>query len=260
MFKNGDDILLIYPTPERVFTIVQMLRKKSMTRGQLHEEVIISPERHHDPSILNQTLNVALELGLIDDRNGAISLTPDATKIATIDDFRRSTSNMVLQRTDGKFFKIATAYLQDADEYMGISDWSTIVAKISRNHGISLVHDEMLAFRFWAPFFGLGYLHLNTIIPNCYRRIMDLCHTDGLLGSKKDFSIADFMGWLENRSSEMKAGREGLRIGLAVSQGLLVMEDLKHVSLEERPDSPVKWLMHDGARSVSHVRFREVNS
>jgi hypothetical protein len=260
MFKNGDDILHTNPTPERVFTVVQMLREKSMTRGQLHDEVIISPERHHDPSILNQTLNTALELGLIDDRNGVIYLTPDATKISTIDDFRRSTSSIALQRTDGKFFRIVTAYLQDADEYMGISDWSTILARISRNHGISLVHDEILAFRFWAPFFGLGYLHVNTIIPNCYRRIMDLCFTDGLLGSKKDFPIADFMGWLENRGPEMKAGREGFRIGLAVSQGLLVMEDLDHVSLEERPDSPVKWHMHDGDRSVSHVRFREVIS
>lgn len=257
MFKSGHDSMREFPTPERVFALSRLIASQASDREELYQRLCM-PAIHGDNSeIFRYTLNVAQELELIYERDGVYSLCVEQDVLSNYNAFRKYASFTALSRTDTIYFRTTSLYIRLAQDVLKCSSWGA-VANLFNQHGMELSDNDMLGWRFWTAFFGLGYLHQNILIPNSCIRIRDVLEEQTQFQDGETVAVAHFFPWLESQCPELKAGREDTRLGLALSNGLRTLDLQGVIKLISQPDA-VKWGMYilesEDINDVSHIRI-----
>lgn len=259
MFRDSNSRpLREFGTPERVFAVARYLLDGPKTRNELKEGLSMSAIMGHiDENAFSYPLSYAQDLELIALRDGKYYLSVPKELVASINDFRFYTARTALSRTDSPFFRITSAVLSLNEALLLCRNLSELAQAVIQQ-GVEVSEYNMRGWRFWAFFFGLGYIHKFQFVPNAFIRIRDaLCQQQSLpIGEMID--VQTFFSWLETSCPELVSSRKDNRIGLAVSNGLRVLHNTGAVTLVNQPDAG-KWKLYQFAaeslNDISHVRI-----
>lgn len=247
-----------FPTPERVFALCRFIRRNPCNREDLYQELCLgSVFGDGSKDIFGYTLTVAQELELIKEIEGRYSVTDTAKELEEHISFRRYSAKIAFSRADSIYFKTTSLYIKLAEDVMKCPNWGAVAVLFNQN-GMDLSDNDMLGWRFWTSFLGVGYLHQQMLIPNCYIRFLDVLEIQESLRLSEAIPIDEFMLWLETQCPEIKESRDGNKIGLAVSNGLRTLDAQKVIELRSEPDA-YKWKMYNFESEIindlSHVRI-----
>lgn len=247
-----------FPTPERVFALCRYVRKNPCNREDLYQELclgLVFGDGSKD--IYGYTLAVAQELELVKEIEGRYSVTDAARELEDHISFRRYSAKTAFSRADSIYFETTSLYIKLAETVMKCPNWEAVAALFNQN-GMELSDNDMFGWRFWTSFFGIGYLHQQMLIPNCYIRFKDVLEIQDSFRLGEAIPIDEFMLWLETQCPEIKDSRDGNKIGLTVSNGLRTLDAQNVIELSSQPDA-YKWKMYNLESEIindlSHVRM-----
>jgi hypothetical protein len=174
-----------------------------------------------------------------------------------VDSFRKYAARTALSRPETIYFRTTSLYIKLAESVLKCPNWGAVVA-LFNNNGMNLSDNDIYGWRFWTSFFGIGYLHQQMLIPNCYLRFKDVLDEQDSFKVGESIPINRFMLWLEDQCPEIKESRDGTRLGLAVSNGLRTLNAQQVIELISQPDA-LKWQMYvlesETINDLSHVRI-----
>lgn len=264
MFKPGKDTLSTDPIPERVYAIVEYIKRhapnseKAITKSELQGIMCMSDvfDQADNKDIFNASFNAATELGLITVSDGGCYGTEALGRINSISDFRYYAADIIFDRDDSIFTWITTTYINMAEEMQRVNKWENVVEILQKNaeEGETVAHNAVLGWRFWAQFLGIGYVHNGMLIPNMARRFADVLKHQTTYSVNRRIPISEFMIWLENECPEMQKSRDGKSLGLAVSNGLRTLDEIGIIKMERLPDAE-QWILYkfQSQNEVSHI-------
>ncbi len=258
MFKSGKDTMREFPTPERVFALCRYVKRNSYNREDLYQELCLGTVfGDGSKDIFGYTLAVAQELELITEIDGIYSITEEGKEIEDFITFRRYASRTALSRMETIFFKTTALYIKLAESAMKCKNWGVLLALYNKN-GMDLSDNDMLGWRFWTSFFGIGYLHQQMLIPNCFIRFKDVLDIQESFKVGEAVPIEKFMLWLETQCPEIKESREGTKLGIAVSNALRTLEAQQIIELKSHPDA-YRWQLYilesEELNDISHIQI-----
>ena len=258
MFKSGKDSMREFPTPERVFALCRYVSRNPCNREELYQEICLSSVfGDGNKEIFRYTVAVAQELEFIKEIEGRYSVTDAVQELENNITFRRYSAKITLSRTDSIYYKTTSLYIKLAENVMKCPNWGAVATLFNQN-GMELSENNLLGWRFWTSFLGIGYLHQQMLIPNCYIRFKDVLEIQESFRLSEYIPIDEFMLWLEIQCPEIKESRDGNKIGLAVSNGLRTLDAEKIIELRSEPDA-YKWKMYNFESEIindlSHVRI-----
>ena len=255
-------------TPERVYALCKLVEKGPQTVKDLQEKM--------EPSYLSQTTryfadykNTAEELGLILTADNTVSLAADRKVFRSTDTMRGYINGKLYEFRDGMFGRTTRAVF-------GL-DWTTLCAKCAAGgKGLTIISPElqdyikekagakvdamaMRAWRFWAPFLGLGYMQEMFFIPNAYVFLKDILScTD--FKRKERITFDSFMERLMPFCLMLitEDDRAARTLNYGVSSGLRMLHDVGAVKLEHIMDQQDTWRLypmqtHPVSGRVSHI-------
>ena len=239
MFKKHYDRMRPGATPERVLAIARMIRQKPM--GQM--EVAKLCELRDDVSALSEgiryTLAAAEELGLIENREGKYHFVAEDQAVASPSGFRRYVSPRVLSKGDTTFFKTTEWFVSSNKAVLPLNTFATVAAEIVKS-GLSHVDEnDVLGWRFWIRFLGLGYQYEKTLIPNLCIRLQDAMHN---IPVGTEMSGTEFLTWLKTNVPEATSSCTQAGLCLAVSNGLRTLHDLGKIQIASANDAEKVYL------------------
>lgn len=262
MFKTNYDKMrnAIEATPERVLSVCRLLAHAGMTREEISDMMTIGVPNAHDQ--LRYTINVALEeLFMIGVEDGKLVLTVDPAVLATPTAFRRYVSSKVFAQKDTTFHLFTKWLIRQNEDIFAMKTWDSM-AKACGSDVPELAdvgENDVLGWRFWAAFLGIGYLSGTMIIPNMKVRLEDLLATSFAEKFKYDEEIlaTDFLIWLGREMPEVDMGE---RLPLALSAGLRTLQDLGLIHMESWADSNRMMLYYvdgDPVNHFTHITVKE---
>jgi hypothetical protein len=225
MFKKHYDNMRPEPTPERVFAVSNLAAELNSSRAEIIKYTLLSNifgNKHED--IVKQCINAAIELGVLEEKEGTIKLKANSKILNNYIGFRRFAAAAALSNNDTTFFKLTEWYLAQNEEIFKLRKWATAAATaVSR--GISnITENDFLGWRFWVSFLGLGYLHNQVIIPNMYTRLLDTIELSKVKGNTQ-FTAKEFISWLHANCPETKKSCTIFSLNLGVSNGLRALHE-----------------------------------
>lgn len=248
-----------FPTPERVFALTKTLAEHSYNRQTLYE-LLCMPDVFGDNSKNDEfgySVRTAQELELIQENDGGYSLTVNNEVIQDYYSFRKYAAKTALSRTNTIYFKTTSLYIKLAESVLKCPNWGAVLALLNQN-GMELTDNDMYGWRFWTSFFGIGYLHQQMLIPNCFIRFLDVIEVQESFKIGEDIPVDQFLLWLEVQCPEIKDSREGTKLGLAVSNGLRTLGTQHVIELRSQPDAYKCQLYafeSEYINDISHVRI-----
>ncbi|WP_139490107.1 hypothetical protein [Brevibacillus dissolubilis] len=258
MFKSGKDNMRMEPTPERVFALGRFMLSGVYSREEIYQKIcMVDVFGEGSKDIFGYTLSVAQELEIIKDVEGKYQLSIDPTILESPNTFRRYAARTAFARINSLFFKTSSLYLKIAEDVLKCQNWSAVTNLFNQND-VSVSENDILGWRFWVSYFGLGYLHRNMLIPNTCNRIKDVLVQQDELKCNQPISVMEFFNWLEVQCPELKESRMDSRIGMGVSNGLRTLHFQKEIQLISQPDA-LKWQLYglesEDINDISHVRI-----
>lgn len=130
-------------------------------------------------------------------------------------------------------------------------------AVAATNAGIDkITNNDMLGWRFWASFLGLGYIHGTELIPNMYVRVRDVLATEFTKSFSFDEEIPanQFFTWIFTKIPEAKM--EDGSINLALSSAIRTLRDMNEVvplALMDAIPMYLYELPEDSTNKITHI-------
>lgn len=234
-------------TPERVYAICKLVEKTALSSNKLKE--MLEPEYlHNNQAYFNDYKNAALELGLITASDHLLTLNVEPSVISSPQQMRKYINGKIDQFSSGKFYKITKEIFSLSDglfrEKPNIAD---LYPLMNDKTGLRLRADDMRAWRFWASFLGLGYLHGSnrmSFIPNPHVFVLDLIENAGLERGRR-YSFSEMMQALQPSINMVVDPVNHPRdLNYGVSSALRLLHDMKHIELEHALDSHDIWRLY----------------
>lgn len=248
--------------PERVYALCQAVKSRSMQENDLRELL--------EPSGLGGTTkyfgsvrDAAKQLGLISVKENEISLAIDSKKINSYNAMREYIIENIDSISDGLFYAVSKAYMSLGDavfKYKTVSE-SALVDYMSSTIGLPVYEDDMRAWRFWASYLGLGYLHEMVFLPNMYQYIKAVMNIVNLKKGQ-EYTFTEFLSIIRPYSELALADlNEDRKINMAMSNGLRALHDEGIIQLSHKLDSGDMWFLygtelHVVKSTVTHVTVR----
>lgn len=259
MFRQGTNLMREFCTPERVYALVRFLDGKSCDTDTLKTKMGLEGIMGKvDPDAFSYSTRVAEELDYIYKKDGLYFSNLDMAVIDNWDKFRVYTAKAAFSREDSIFFRTTAAFLSLNERALTAHTWPEL-AQIITECGVDVTPRNILGWRFWASFLGIGYIHGTQLIPNLYIRILDVLQNQSGFVNGDTIEVETFFSWLEKVCPEIKDSRSNQRLGLAVSTGLRILRDRNIIEIVNQPDA-VKWRLYhfpsEGAGEFSHIRLR----
>ena len=234
-------------TPKRVYAFLKLVEYKEMTKDEL--------EKYLQPKELNKGNNTPFtavysfveRANLIEiDKDFGESITLnniESSDLKDWDSYRKFMAKLLLSNENSNFLKFTSWYLQQEKEVFNYSSSKEIQKHLSGDID-TLIEDDILGWRFWASFLGIGFLSGGIIIPNTYQRIRDVLEED--LSIKRDIEIPfeEFMQKILIKCKEFKSCINGNNINFGISNGLRTLHDQKLIQLIKTSDSTDIWHLY----------------
>lgn len=261
MFKTHYDHMRPGPTPERVLAICRVIASGHYTSDEIKDRIYLdkSTASKSGEEFRNSIL-AAEELGLIDLKENVYSLSVDPAQISTIDAFRRTAAKRAFSNKDTTFFKVSKWYLSSNEHVLFSGNWEDRAALANRSGVDKITDNDMLGWRFWASFLGLGYISGTELIPNMYVRVRDVLATEFAASFPYDEEIPaeEFLRWLWSKLPE--SATEDHSINMALSNALRTLRDMGEVIPTTQMDAINMYLYdipEDPTNKVTHFIVKE---
>jgi len=250
MFERyPDNKLKPEPTPERVMAMLRTLAGGPVARPQLAKMMTLSAES--PSSAYNILFDAVRELGFLHEMDGVVTLCLEPAKFADYASLRRTVSGIVFNRPESSFYQMSQEVLALNEEILAADNWEHLANLIS-NEKFTFNEENVLGWRWWASFLGLGYLHATTFIPNLAVRIRDVLHTADSYPRGTELPAAVFVDKLEALCPESRASRHERILGLGVSNGLRLLAQQGVLEIKNELDAE-RWSLH-------YIEVHRINS
>lgn len=229
--------------PERVYALCKAVRNKEIAEKDLRE--LLEPSHLGGKTVyFGAVRTAAIQLGLINIKDDAISLAVAKDNILSIESMRKYI-NLNLENLKGSlFYDVSKAYFSmgiDVLKYESVSKMCDLVGKMINR---KVDEDDMRAWRFWVSFLGMGYMHDMLMLPNASTMISDII--DGRqLKKNVEYTMTEFMNEirpycniiLENVEEENK-------FNYGFSNGLRLLHDQGKINLQHKLDRGDMWFLY----------------
>lgn len=262
MFLNKKNDMRPGPTPERVLAICRIVGKNIFTQEEIEERAYLSDADAKGEEEFTKSLKVASEeLGLLSRSDGKFKLSVSPDVIESVENFRYEVAKRVFNMSNSRFFQVSKWYISKNDTVLSMGNWESKAVAATGDGIENVTENDMLGWRFWASFLGLGYLSDTELIPNMYIRLRDILSND----FGKDFSYGDsipantFFDWLFSKAPEAKC-EDTAPLNLALSNGLRTLRDLGYIELVSGRDAIRRGMFiisEDKNNEISHVVVKE---
>ena len=248
--------------PERVYALVKFVSYKKRTREELRD--FLQPDCvNESKQIFNNVYNFALENELIkEDPDSLLACGLDDETLKNHNTFRKFMADKLLYKDKGSmFFKYTSWYLAQDKDFFKFDSAKKIQPKLTKEELINLEEVDLLAWRFWAKFLGVGILHQSFVIPNAAIRIKDVIEKSDEIKIGTEISFSNFMYWLLEKCPEFKKGISNNNLSFGVSLGLRNLHDQNLVKMQDLKDASEVWRLvrsdfHDIKDTVSHITIK----
>ena len=263
MFKEHYDNMRPGPTPERVLAVCRLLSSTPLTEDEIKDRIYLTKTAATKFGDEWDSVKAAAELGLISFKDNVYSLSVDPSLIATVESFRRTVAARAFSNKKSTFFRISQWYIGSNDAIFAASNWEDKAAAAVKA-GIDKIRDnDMLGWRFWASFLGLGYVHGTELIPNMYLRVRDVLATEfsKSFAFEEEIPAAQFFDWLLAKIPEAKMPDD--TINLALSSAIRTLRDMDEISPVSLMDAVPMYLYNlpeDPTNKISHIIVKEAVS
>lgn len=231
------------PTPERVYALCKFAQENRMSKEELRG--YLEPTYlNANPDLFDRVFSAAQELELIAISDGAVIYLAPAEGLVSFSSFRRLAAKRVFSKEDSVFFRFTSWYLSMNEDIFRYDRQGRRPSELPS--GLSNVNpDDVLGWRFWAAFLGLGLLHDSFLIPNAAVRLRDALDADTSLLRNEYVEFSVFVQWLR-RSCPETIGKSASdrRLCLGLSQGLRTLTVQNRLELRYTPDAGNKWNMY----------------
>mgnify|MGYP006894300738 FL=1 len=249
-----------FGTPERVYAVVRFLNGKSYDAETLKEKLGMEGVFGKiNQDAFSYATRVAEELDFIYIKDGRYSSNMDVELIDSWSKFRAHTAKIAFSRDSSIFYKTTEAYLALNDKVLSAHTWAEL-RQIINESGMDLSDRNIIGWRFWASFLGIGYIHGTQLIPNLFVRFSDVLKAQTQFEFGEIVDVETFFAWLERECPEIINSRSDQKLGLAVSNGLRILRDQEIIEIINQPDA-VKWQMYsflsEGIGEFSHIKVKE---
>lgn len=243
--------------PERVFALCKEVISKPMLEAEL--KALLEPEQLRGKTSYFGTVRTAAEqLKLINIKENEISLAVDKENINTMKAMR-CYINMNFESLKGSlFYDVTQCYADMGTSVLQHSSVSQMTDVIGKNIGNKVIEDDMLAWRFWMPFLGFGYMHDMQMLPNLSVFLGDII-TSLKLKKKTEYTIDEFVSVIQPYANiVLHNSKENKIFNYAFSNAVRTLHDLKVINAEHRLDSREIWSLHpfDGHEldgTITHI-------
>ncbi len=257
MFKDHYDQMRPGPTPERVLAICRLLIANPLTEEEIKDRIYLTktPATKIGEEF-RSSINAAMELGLISLKDNVYALSVAPSHIATVEAFRRIAASRAFANKKSTFFRVCQWYIGSNESVFYYLNWEDKAAAAVKSGIDKTDNNDMLGWRFWASFLGLGYIHGTELIPNMYVRVRDVLATD--FSKKFDFDeeipADQFFDWLLAKIPEAKMADGS--INLALSSAIRTLRDMGELAPLSLMDAVPMYLYHlpeDPTNKISHI-------
>ncbi|WP_313345138.1 hypothetical protein [Lacrimispora sp.] len=243
--------------PERVFALCKEVISKPMLEAEL--KALLEPEQLRGKTSYFGTVRTAAEqLKLISIKENEISLAVDKENIKTMEAMR-CYINMNFESLNGSlFYDVTQCYADMGTSVLQHSSVSQMTDVIGKNIGNKVIEDDMLAWRFWMPFLGFGYMHDMQMLPNLSVFLGDII-ASLKLKKKTEYTIDEFVSVIQPYANiVLRNSMENKTFNYAFSNAIRTLHDLKVINAEHRLDSREIWSLHpfDGHEldgTITHI-------
>ncbi len=256
--------------PERVFALCKEIKNNGIAEKELKEKL--------EPRFLGGTTayfgdvrTAAQQLGLINIKEGIISLAVDENNIDNISNMRKYCIRRLDSLKNGLFYNVTREYMamnEGVLKYDSVSDMSELFEKLT-NMKINV--DDMRAWRFWATFLGYGYMqemqnpsrskNCMILLPNMYinlKEIFEICNFE----QNKEYAVSEIMNSIRPYCEiTLKDIDNEKKFNLAFSNGLRMLHDTGKISLKHKLDGGEMWFLyplelHEIKSTITHITIR----
>jgi hypothetical protein len=182
------------------------------------------------------------ELGFVQETDGIVTLSLETAKFADFSSLRRTVSGIAFNRPESSFYLVSQRVLALNEAILAVDNWGHLANRIS-DEQFTFNEENVLGWRWWASFLGLGYLHATTFIPNLAVRIKDALSTTDNFPRGTELPAEVFVSKLEGICPESRASRRERALGLGVSNGLRLLAQQGTLEFRNERDAE-RWSLH----------------
>jgi hypothetical protein len=269
-----DDSLKGMQTPERLYALCRLVHISPLSREQLG--------RQFQPAHLNksgdqlkETLSLAEKGALLahDPQTGLYRSQLADEHLRNSEAFRTELTRRIFSSPSSVFTRFTCWFLNRGASVLGeksdaLSQLFFQEVTLQRNQERREYNDtNITAWKAWAAYFGLGYLHGETLVPNAAGRIHDLLRNGANLPVNRAIPFKMFMEWLAGRAPELDGGSANRlynrvfadqRLSYALSSGLRTLHDIGTLRLSYTADAADVWYLTTNPAHAVKDRVSEI--
>ncbi len=265
MFK---DKMFKEAIPERVYALCCVLIPGSLKKDTLRdilEKTYISGENEVNNLYFNNVYTAAIELDLVKEENKKCVLLVEKKVLSNLDSFRKYVMPIIIAKKDSLFYKVSATMLAANEKVLGYDSFTGDAwYKLQQEANVKIELDpkrDILAWRFWATFIGLGILHKNGFLPNMYINICDAIELSKLEKNKEYIANEFFQEIYPYISEAIDIYGEDKHLNLGLSNGLRMLHDTGVIEMKYKMDASNVWYLyvmeaHDILTELSHIIIR----
>ena len=240
--------------PARVYALYRIVDAKGpITRSEIRR--LMEPEElcEDSSSYFSKIIKAAIELDLISDSEGMVSVSVAKNEIKTMHEFRRYVISVLPKFEHDQFWKCSNVILNMNEkiyEFDSISD-SQMLNYLSEQLKETVKDTEIRGWRFWSQFLGFGYMNEFVFLPNAYVFVKDTISLMEL-EKKKEYDFDEFMNKFINYGKiVLPAQVTDYRLNIALSNALRQLHDNGEIELRSRSDQEGKWVLYPSKESFN---------
>ena len=245
------------PTPERVHALIKLVSNYPNSKEELNSIMVMEDVFGKHTDIFSKTIRCAEELEIIKEKDGIVSMNTSNEITDGYKNFRRYVADFAFSQKDTTFYKLTEWYLAQNDNVFSFYSWEDVAAKANQD-GIEVVENDILGWRWWASFLGIGYLHGTILISSLTTILEDCLKSDGLPSGER-ITAYNLVNYFETLYPVIQKSRQNRYLGLGFSSGLLVLERKGLIEIIEQRDAErlAFYPIHPLKKEFSHVVIKE---
>jgi len=244
-------------TPKRIYSLLKLAKNGKYKRSEL-ASYLQPKELNKNQDVFSTVFRFASQSNILDiDSDGYIKCKIDSKDLDDIKKFRRKIAKLIFGDNDSNFMNYTAWFLAQNEKIFKYKTQQDI-ANTLKNEFVNLVEEDLLAWKTWAGFLGIGFLHGSLLVPNLYTRILDCLSTDEDLPLNIEIKFAEFIEWVKKYCPECQRGISEKKLPLGLSNGIRLLHDNNIIKLKYIADSIDKWFLykitnHDFPETISHI-------
>lgn len=232
-------------TPKRVYSLLKLVEYKTMTKEKLEKFIKPKELSEDNNAVFSAVYNFAERSNLIKiNEGGGIVLDKiGSEELKDWKSYRMFMAKLLFSDKESNFLKLTYWYFNQERDVFNYNSSADIQKYLTDELSI-LTKDDILGWRFWISFLGLGVLNSSIILPNTYQRVKDIIEENKTLEREKEIPVSKFIEFIISNYNEFKSCINGNDINFALSNGLRSLHDQKYIELIMTSDSSDVWHLY----------------